>query len=246
MSTSAFRSFRYGDELIRFQVRAHGGRTTQRISIHVEPEGSVLVDAPAHATDAAILAAVQRRAGWIGRHVADGRRRMAHVLPMEYVSGESLLYLGRRYRLKVVIDTDASGMARMRGGCIEVTTAQRDPEQIRAALEGWYGIRACEVLNARVGAVAASLRWVGTPPPVRLQAMKRQWGSCSPTGRLTLNPHLVKAQRECIDYVIVHELCHLKAHNHGPGFHRLLEAHMPGWREVKARLDGLAEQLLRM
>jgi len=246
MSTSSLRSIRYGDELIRFRVRADAGRAMQRIAIHVEPDGSVLVDAPAHATDAAILAAVKRRAGWISRHVADGHRRMAQVVPMEYVSGASLLYLGRRYQLKVVVDTDAPGTARMRGGCIEVTTAQRDPAQIRAALEAWYDIRAREVLNARVGAVAASLRWVGTPPPVRLQAMKRQWGSCSPTGRLTLNPHLIKAPRECTDYVIVHELCHLRAHNHGPRFHRLLEAYMPGWRPVKARLDGLAELLLRM
>ena len=99
MTISSLRSFRYGDELIRFRVRADAGRTTQRIAIHVEPEGSVLVDAPAHATDAAILAAVQRRAGWISRHLADSQRRMAHVPPMQYVSGASLLYLGRHYRL---------------------------------------------------------------------------------------------------------------------------------------------------
>jgi predicted metal-dependent hydrolase len=76
--------------------------------------------------------------------------------------------------------------------------------------------------------------------------MERQWGSCSPTGRLTLNAHLVKAPRECIDYVIIHELCHLQERNHGPRFHRLLDAQMPGcWRIMKERLDGLVEQILR-
>ena len=245
MSDSTLRSFRYGDELIHFRVRARAGRTTQRIAIHVEPEGSILVDAPAQATDAAVLAAVRRRAGWVSRHISDSRQRMAHVLPREHVSGESLLYLGRRYQLKVVIDAEGPGTARMRGGHIAVRTAECEPALIRSALDAWYGMRAREVLAARLESVAASLKWVRTPPPLRLQPMKRQWGSCSPTGRLTLNPHLVKAPRECIDYVIVHELCHLKEHNHGPRFHRLLDAQMPGWRAVKSRLDGLAEQILR-
>ena len=63
-------------------------------------------------------------------------------------------------------------------------------------------------------------------------------------GVILLNPHLVKAPRECIDYVILHELCHLKEHNHSPRFYRLLSQLKPRWRPVKAKLDGLAELLL--
>lgn len=74
--------------------------------------------------------------------------------------------------------------------------------------------------------------------------MQKQWGSCSPAGRLLLNPQLIKAPRECIDYVISHELCHLKEHNHSPRYYRLLSQLMPGWKTVKARLDGMAEVLL--
>ena len=59
-----------------------------------------------------------------------------------------------------------------------------------------------------------------------------------------LNPHLVKAPGECIDYVILHELCHIKEHNHGQGFYRLLGQVMPEWRNIKQRLDGMAELLL--
>jgi predicted metal-dependent hydrolase len=242
---STLRSIRYGEVMIRFRIRTHPERTAPRIAIHVEPEGSVLVDAPAQATDAAILAAVQRRAGWISRRLVESRRRMAHALPREHVSGESLLYLGRRYRLKVILDAECAVTARMRGGCIEVRAALREPALIRAALDDWYALRAREVLIARLASIAASLNGVGTAPPLRLRPMKRQWGSCSPAGRLTLNPQLVKAPRECIDYVIVHELCHLQAHNHGPEFHRLLDARMPGWRAAKARLDDLVEELMR-
>jgi hypothetical protein len=74
--------------------------------------------------------------------------------------------------------------------------------------------------------------------------MKKQWGSCSPTGVLSINPHLVKASPLAIDYVLLHELCHLKIHNHSEKFYRLLDRQMPGWKEIKVGLDQKAELLL--
>lgn len=74
--------------------------------------------------------------------------------------------------------------------------------------------------------------------------MKKQWGSCSPKGVLSLNPHLVKASLRCIDYVLLHELCHLQVRNHGQKFYDLLSKHLPEWQAAKARLDGMAELLL--
>ena len=65
-------------------------------------------------------------------------------------------------------------------------------------------------------------------------------------GKLTLNPHLVKAPRECIDYVILHELCHLAEHNHSERFYRLLHQVMPTWEKTKQQLDGMANKLLVM
>lgn len=82
-------------------------------------------------------------------------------------------------------------------------------------------------------------------PPTRLQFMTVQWGNCSPSGRITLNPLLVKAPRECIDYVLLHELCHLLHHNHGPKFYRTLDRHMPNWRAVKEKLDNMAKEVFR-
>jgi predicted metal-dependent hydrolase len=61
-----------------------------------------------------------------------------------------------------------------------------------------------------------------------------------------VNPHLVKASRECVDYVLLHELCHLREHNHGKRFFRILDAHMPGWRATKEKLDNLAEVVLNI
>ena len=74
--------------------------------------------------------------------------------------------------------------------------------------------------------------------------MRRQWGSCSPTGTLLLNLHLVKAPARCIDYVLFHELCHLREHNHSKAFYTLLERFLPDWETVKDKLDNMAEVLL--
>lgn len=123
---------------------------------------------------------------------------------------------------------------------------ERNPSGIRDALDQWYLQRAKLVFGDRLEALVLSLRWVRAIPIVRLRAMKRQWGSCSPAGRLTLNPHLVKASRECMDYVLFHELCHIREHNHSKRFFSMLDAHMPGWRATKEKLDNLAEVVLNI
>lgn len=237
-------SFKYGDETIRFALRRLPGRKASRLAIHVEADGRVMVDAPESSTLGDVLMGVKKRARWISTHVSATRLRLAHVLPREYVSGESLLYLGRRYQLKVRVLPGEPVRTAMRGAYIDVTIPKRDAALVSAALTGWFRLRAREVLATRLAAVAAPLRWVKHLPPMRIQVMKLQWGSCSPAGRITLNPHLVKASRECIDYVLLHELCHLQHHNHSPNFYRALDRHMPRWRAIKARLDGMVEQLL--
>lgn len=237
--------FRYGEESIQFELRRRPERAVGRVAIHVEPDGRVLVDASPTAPAGDVLAAVKRRAGWVSRQLAGFRARRAHALPLEYVGGESLLYLGRRYRLRVVVADGGRPTVRLRGAYVEVVTPNRSPEPVRLAIESWYRQRAMDVFARRLEALSAELRWLRAVPPVRLRFMTRQWGSCSPSGRLTLNPWLVRAPRQAIDYVLLHELCHLRHHDHGRAFHALLQRHMPDWRRVKTDLDRRAEELLR-
>lgn len=237
-------SFQYGSEIVYFAVRRQPLRRNSSINIHVEPEGNVLVDAPVDASRASILAAVRKHSRWIQGHVSAFLRRREHVLPREYVSGESFMYLGRRYRLKVIAGESAEVSVKLRGGHLELRLANPQRQMVREATNGWIRDRARKVFAERLDAVLADLNWKQPAPAMRLQAMQVQWGSCSPGGRLTLNPWLVKAPRDCIDYVILHELCHLKEHNHSPRFYKLLDRHMPQWRSRKNRLDELAELIL--
>ena len=109
------------------------------------------------------------------------------------------------------------------------------------AIAAWQHF--AQVFAKRLGMVLEQALWVESRPSFRILTMQTQWGSCSPRGQLTLNPHLVKAPNACIDYVIVHELCHLAEHNHSKRFYMLLGQVMPDWERVKMRLDGLAQRL---
>ncbi|MBL9049225.1 MAG: M48 family metallopeptidase [Tabrizicola sp.] len=233
----------YGDARLPYQVQEDPARST-RIAIHVEPDGTVMVDAPLGYTDEVVQHAVQKRARWITANVTDAMQRFANVRPREYVSGEQVLYLGRRYLLKVVIAAKPSKSARLRGNRLEVESRTGDPDDIKGRVRGWYRSKARDYLAQRLDMLSARLTWVDTTPPFKLLEMTRQWGSCSPSGRIILNPHLIKAPRASVDYVIIHELAHLIHHNHGREFFRVLDREVPDWNNHKQVLDGMVEQLM--
>ena len=234
---------RYGQEVIRYTVRTSHARSSERVSIHVENNGIVFVDAPSHATTQDIKKAVTKRIAWISKHVQAAEQRLALVTPREYVSGETVYYLGRRYRLKIMKKKGLPSVS-LQGGYLQVTTQIGSPKHIRELMEEWYLAKARAIFRERIIEISESLRWVKATPHLTFRSMRVQWGSCSPGGRITLNPGLIKAPRECIDYVLLHEMCHLKEHNHGKEFYRLLTRHFPDWQRVKNRLDTMADAIL--
>ena len=153
-------------------------------------------------------------------------------------------YLGRRYLLKVVIAAKPSKSAKLRGNRLEVESRSGDPVDIKGRVRGWYRSKARDYLAQRLDLLSARLAWVNTMPPFKLLNMARQWGSCSPSGKIILNPHLIKAPRACVDYVVIHELAHLIHHNHGPDFFRILDREVPDWNQHKQVLDGMVELLM--
>ena len=232
----------YGQERIPYAVNPDPKRTTG-IAIHVDPDGSVVVDAPPEFEDCRVQGAVQKRARWVIDNVVEARHRFDHVRPKEYVSGEQVLYLGRRYVLKVVRADTGKPSARLKGNRLEVSTVSGDPEDVRGRMRGWYRAKARDYLARRLGELATRLPWVDEVPLFRLLEMTKQWGSCSPNGRIILNPDLIKAPRDCVEYVLIHELAHLRYHDHGPEFWKLIDHHVPGWIVSKRHLDGLVEVL---
>lgn len=225
----------------------------RRVVIKVHPDQRVVATAPIDASDEMIHDAMVKRARWIWQNLQDFAKQTDDILPKHYLSGETQFYLGRRYVLKVIMDAEAADVlnstVKLSRGKLIVTVPQNDAEldvEARAAvvkslLDNWYQDKARLVFAERLNAVLPKATWINEKPSFRMMTMKKQWGSCSIRGSLILNPHLIKAPKECIDYVILHELCHISEHNHSERFWRLLTQVMPNWREVKARLDGMAE-----
>lgn len=234
----------YGDQRIPYTVNVDDKRTT-RVAIHVEPDGKVIVDAPPGYSSADVQKAVQKRARWIASHVEDAQDRFAQVRSREYVSGEQVLYLGRRYVLKVLPTTEKPRAVRLKGNRLEVETRTGTAQDVRSKVRAWYRVKARDYFAKRIADASQRLPWIDVMPPFRLLEMNKQWGSCSAEGQVVLNPHLIKAPRDCIEYVVLHELAHLKHHDHGPEFWKLLDVYSPHWRRSKDTLDGMVETLMQ-
>ena len=237
----AMPSFVYGEKTYEYSVQYLSSRK-KSISIHVLPDATVEVKAPEHVEKYRIVETMQKKARWVVKHLEQIKNNMAHVLPREYVSGETHFYLGRRYQLKVIL-SDINHV-KLSHGMFMIETTDIHPDRIRSLLESWYETHARKTFVKRLPLVAANIDWLENIPPVTVRKMNKQWGSCSSAGRISLNWNLVKAPIDCIDYVITHELCHLKEHNHSKKFYALQDRHSPNWKTVKGKLDGMAESLL--
>lgn len=235
--------FHYGDEIIKFTCANRKGNSS-KLLIKVHPNCTISVASPPAIDEATILNAVKKRSRWIYRQLCYFRQQQEHMIPREYVSGETHYYLGRQYLLKVTqSSTEPSGVKLLRGN-LEVTIKRKSASEVKKHVDNWYKDRAKDIFIKQLDMMLEKALWVTERPPVRFQYMKTQWGSCSAKGQLTLNPSLVKAPKEFIDYVILHELCHIAEHNHSERFYRLMQQVIPTWEKTKKRLDGMAYLIL--
>ena len=233
----------YGTSEIVYRTQIRG-KDNGKVLIKVHADGRVIAFAPASASEEEIKQAVKKRAGWICKQLTIFGKQRELITPRQYRSGESHYYLGRQYMLRVIEDKSAAAGVKLYRGRLQVIVREKSPAQVKTQLHRWYKTKAREVFQRRLDAVLPQALWLIQRPAIRLKTMQTQWGSCSPNQSLTLNPHLVKAPRDCIDYVLLHELCHIAEHNHSERFYRLMRQVMPNYEAIKDKLDSMAEQLL--
>ena len=233
-AAAAAPSVRYGGVDIVFEL-VLADRVT--LEIAVLPDGAVIVKAPRDAREDDVRARVARRARWILRQQRYFAQFQPRTPPRRYVGGETHLYLGRQYRLAIERG-DADGV-RLVAGWFRVTVAgEASPERVRRLPDGWYVEKARRRLVERLDACWARFPSAGlTRPELRPRRMRTRWGSLSAAGTHSLRPDLIRAPRECIDYVIFHELCHLVHADHSRELRGLLERVLPDWEGRKHRLE---------
>ncbi len=228
----------YGSKNITFDLEYSPRKT---LAIEVHPDRSIIVKAPADATIESIESKVIHRAAWIARQQRQFDRYAPPLPAPECVSGEGYRYLGRQYRLKLI--ENSSDKIRLWQGRLEVNTPTPfDREHVERSIANWFRDRAMLIFSERYQYCAQLASPYGIEGNgFELRTMSKRWGSCTPNGKIFLNPLLVSAPKDCIDYVIIHELCHLRFPNHSPSFYRLLAKILPDWIDRKDRLNSQVE-----
>jgi predicted metal-dependent hydrolase len=226
-------SIQFGSKTIEFTLQYAERKS---LGISVTPEMEVLVNAPVNATIEKVLTKVKLKAPWIIKQQSYFLSFGPKAPAKKYVGGESHLYLGREYRLKLAIGKKEE--VHYKGAFIEVTTMNKS--NTKALLNKWYRERA-KLKFAEIAEpfIQRFKKYDVEPKGIYIQEMPKRWGSCTPKGKIILNPELIKAPKGCIEYVIIHELCHLIHPNHSNRFIELQTKEMPDWEKWKNKLEVL-------
>jgi predicted metal-dependent hydrolase len=225
-------SFDFGSKKIVYTLLYTKRKT---LGITVNPDMDIIVKAPEESSLELIESKVRKRAAWIIKQ--QNFFLTFHPKPNDkkYVSGESHFYLGKQYRIEII--DDKKNEVQYKGRYIQINTKNRN--NVEKLLNDWYRIKAKEKFQAiAIPLIEKFKKYNVEPTDIFIQEMKTRWGSCTPNGKIILNPELIKTPKGCIEYVIIHELCHLVYHNHNQKFFDLQAKESPLWERWKKKLEG--------
>lgn len=227
------KSIQFGSKTIKFNLDFSDRKT---LGITVTPELDVLVTAPKGSDENSINEKILKRAPWIIKQQNHFLAYFPKTPPRKYINGETHLYLGRQYRLKIIKGEFES--VKLKGKFLIVTITQAS--NVKQLVKEWYlkhaKVKFKEISNFQIQKFS---KFNISPSKVELREMSLRWGSCTGKGKIILNPELIKAPKGCIEYVIVHELCHLKYRDHSKKFFELQTKQMPTWERWKDKLEKL-------
>lgn len=224
-------SLLFGSRKINYELSYQDRKT---LGIRVYPDCRVKVIAPSNTPEEKLKAKLREKAPWIIRQQLEFLSYHPLTPPRRYISGETHLYLGRQYKLR--IENGRDNEVRLLRGQIVVTIKNGVP--VKKLVSEWYREKASVHFQETLAKVIPLFsRYNINHPELQIRQMTTRWGSCTTNGKVILNPDLIKAPKGSIEYVIIHELCHLIHHNHTKSFYILQEAIMPDWKRWKERLE---------
>ena len=217
---------------VTVDIRRNSRRRT-RVGMSFRADGSLCVDAPPGLLMDEVRSIVMDHSRWVRYRSERAVSEIPYWYPEEYLSGSMIQFEGATKELDFC--RDGGGYVEDRGAILRIHLG--DGDEPKAAVWNWYRRQADTVLSSAMDEATSRVPWVARVPEWRHSFMRSQWGSCSASGRISLNTHLVKLARELTSYVITHELCHLVELNHGPGFNALMDQHVPGWRRHRESIN---------
>ncbi|MEO5603452.1 MAG: SprT family zinc-dependent metalloprotease [Cyclobacteriaceae bacterium] len=226
-------AIQFGSKQIDFRLEYSDRKS---LGITVTPDLNVLVKAPTDISLQKIKERLRKKAPWIIRQQSFFLSFHPKTPVRKFVGGETHLYRGRQYRLKILQSKLES--VKLKGKFIEVTTA--DKARAKELVNEWYLQNAKTKFHTIAKPLIENFRKHKVEPnSIVLREMPPRWGSCTAKGKIILNPELIKAPKGCIEYVIIHELCHLIHHDHTQKFIDLQTKEMKDWEKWKMKLEKL-------
>lgn len=222
-------NYQYGTENIDFEVIFRKRKT---LSIEVEAPKQITVIAPEGRTEEEILQTVQTKSKWIVQKLFEIREIEHRKSDKQYINGEAFLYMGRNYSLQILIDEKVTfPEAKLRNGKLYVTNNNHQEEPIRRAIENWYRDKAKERIRERISYYQSQFDI--KPQRVMIKDQQKRWGSCTKDQQLFFNWKCIMAPSPVLDYIVVHEMCHMVYMNHSKEFWSLLKRVLPDYEQRK-------------
>lgn len=227
------RSFAYGRHRYTYSLLKQERKT---LSLTVEPCMDIILKVPFDVDNERIEKFLQKKWMWMQKQLTFFEKYRRKTYQKEYVSGESFYYLGRQYKL-IVKSADKSSVSLTKGKLTVMTNRNTsDGSYNKSLLDKWYRSRRGEIFAERYAEMLKNFDY-SFMPELTIRQMPKRWGSYVKGERIILNPILIQAPKEAIDYVITHELCHMKYKNHDSKFYTLLETKFPKWSKTKEKLE---------
>jgi predicted metal-dependent hydrolase len=220
-----------------FEIRRSPRRNT--VEVTVDRAGDLVIHSPREMSSVDLERYARKKLLWVHRKLAIKGALAPQTRPSEYITGETFYYLGRGYRLTLVDRQDEPLVFDSYRFLLRRDACSTAGEHFR----NWYIAAGSEWIARRVRPLAR--RVIARPSRITVRDLGFNWGTCGKSGALLFNWRLIQLPISLIDYVICHELAHLREPHHGPAFWAHLEAVQPDWRQRKEQLDLSSRTFLR-
>lgn len=205
------------------------------LNLTVMPSLDIILKCPENATEDRINSFLKNKWFWLQKQINFFKKFTNRTITKEYVSGESFLYLGRQYKLIIKI-SEINNISLQKGKILLNADKKLSSEDVKNIINNWFISKAKDVFEERYNEVFKKFNY-DFKPKIVIRNMQKRWGSFLKNDKIILNPLLIHAPKDCIDYVIAHELCHMKYKNHNVYFYNLLNSKYPNWEKTKEKLE---------
>ena len=233
--------FQHKDQSFSISLKYSSRKT---VGISVYPDKKIEITAPFGTSFASIQRVVERKSKWIIKQLEELEKYQTMEQRKEYRSGQNLKLLGRDYLIRIIQVPDFEEEQIVKETrLIKVYVHDRDQrERISLLIEDWYRNEAMIYLAQKFEQCYERIRKHNIPKPLYyLRSMSRRWGSCTAKGNILLNPEIIQFPSHCIEYIIMHELCHLRHKNHSKEFYHFLDTVMPNWKDCSKTLNSFLQ-----